>query len=105
PLLSFYRDRFNSGYDLYDYFLSDISSDAASIGVDWAKIADRITWQNGAAGKVNATGKHLLKGFKNSVGIYASMEHKDGITYPLITLKNKGGAGDSVVINGFMMLV
>ncbi|HGY0940884.1 TPA: plasmid replication protein, CyRepA1 family [Vibrio cholerae] len=105
PLLSFFRDRFNSGYDLYDYFLNEIEAEAAVIGVDWSKVSDRITWQGGAAGKINATGKHLLNGFKNSVGIYASMEHKDGITYPLITLKNKGGAGETVVINGFMLLV
>ena len=67
---------------------------------------DRVSWRKGREGKVNAYGSQLLKGFKNSVGIYASIERcsKTGVEFPLITFKNKGGAGDTVVFNGLQLL-
>ncbi|MEZ9525693.1 plasmid replication protein, CyRepA1 family [Enterovibrio norvegicus] len=103
-LLDFYNDRFGSGFSLYQYLLSDITNEAATLGINWDRVGPRLPWKSGKSGKVNASGKDLQKGF-SSVGVYASMETVHGIQFPSITLKNKGGAGDRVVINGFTMLM
>ena len=100
--LDFYNERFGSGTYVADYFRNKIADDAASIGVIWERISDKVTWHNGKSGKFNVSGKHLLKGF-GSVGVYASLEtDNNGVEFPLITFKNKGGkgAGDTVVFNG-----
>ena len=98
--LEFYRERFNSGANVASYFQSDIAADAASIGVIWERVSNKATWQNGKVGKFNVSGKNLLKGF-GSVGVYASLEtDNNGVEFPLITFKNKGGKGDTVVFNG-----
>ena len=102
--LDWYNNRFSNGYAVASHFNFEISNDAAAIGVDWSAIKD-IPWKSGTAGKINATGSKLLKGFKNSVGIYASLERdKNGVEYPLITFKNKGGDGDTIVFNGLSCL-
>ena len=102
--LSWYEKQFGNGLAVAAHFSFEISNEAASIGVDWFAIKD-IPWKSGAAGKVNATGGKLLKGFKNSVGIYASLEKdNNGVEYPLITFKNKGGDGDTIVVNGLSYL-
>lgn len=97
----FCRERFGSGLAVANYFETELSEHAALIGVNWSLVSADLTWQSGKAGKLNVSGKKLLNGFKHSVGIFASLEHnKDGIEYPLVTFKNKGGAGDTVVFNG-----
>lgn len=98
--LDFYRERFGSGANVASYFQNEIAADAAAIGVIWDRVCDKATWQNGKTGKFNVSGKNLLKGF-GSVGVYASIEtDNNGVEFPLITFKNKGGKGDTVVFNG-----
>lgn len=100
-----YRDRFGSCAAVADYFSNEISSHAEAIGVDWSSIEREVFWQVGERCKVNATGSKLIKGCKNSVGVYASVEYdKNGVQFPLITFKNKGGAGDTEVFNGLNYL-
>lgn len=97
----FYRERFGSGEAVASYFNSELTDYASSIGVNWSAALERITWQSGKAGKVNIDGSRLIKGFKNSVGVYASIERdNNGVEFPLVTFKTKGGAGDTVVFNG-----
>ena len=101
----FYRERFGSCTSVADYFVQDISDTASDIGADWANIKDDITWIKGKTCKVNASGSKLLKGCHNSVGVYASVETDDnGVEFPLITFKNKGGAGDTEVFNALPLL-
>lgn len=98
----FWKDQFGSAQGVVDYFNDDITLDAETIGVNWSTVKDQLSWLSGKDGKFNAQGsKYILKGFKHSVGIYASEEtDKNGVRFPLITFKNKGGSGDTVVFNG-----
>lgn len=104
--LKWYNENFSRGEVVANHLAIEISNTAAEIGVDWSGVSDRVSWRKGKEGKVNAYGSSLLKGFKNSVGIYASLEtcSKTGVEYPLITFKNKGGAGDTVVFNALSYL-
>lgn len=101
-----YLDRFGSCAAVASFFESEISSHADAIGANWANIESRIVWKEGERCKVNATGSMLMKGCRNSVGVYASVErdNKNGVQFPLITFKNKGGAGDTEVFNGLTHL-
>ena len=100
-----YQERYGSGANVVDFQDADISDEAAAAGVDWSRIKSDITWQSGKAGKLNVSGGKLLKGFKNSVGVYASIEtDKNGVEFPLITFKSKGGAGHTGVFNGLTFL-
>ena len=99
--VQFYRERFRSGLAVASFFEPELADDAATIGVDWSKVSSDISWESGSAGKRNVSGNKLLKGFKHSVGVYASFEKdKNGVEFPLVTFKSKGGAGDTVVFNG-----
>ncbi|MCS6257442.1 plasmid replication protein, CyRepA1 family [Shewanella baltica] len=101
----FYRERFGSGEAVASYFDAELADDAATIGVNWSLVSNRITWVSGKGGKVNVDGSKLLPGFKNSVGVYASLEKDaNGVEFPLITFKTKGGAGETVVFNGLTLL-
>lgn len=104
--LTWYNDNYSRGDVVASLHSSEIANVAAEIGVNWDAVSDRVSWRKGRDGKVNAYGSQLLKGFKNSVGIYASIERctKTGVEFPLITFKNKGGAGDTVVFNGLQLL-
>jgi hypothetical protein len=83
-----------------EYFFNEISAHAEQIGVNWDIVSDRILWNYDVC-KISVSGSSLLKGVKDSVGIYASKKHTpDGIEYPLITFKNKGGNGETIVFNG-----
>ena len=104
--LTWYNDNYSRGDVVASLHSSEIANVAEEIGVNWNAVSDRVSWRKGRDGKVNAYGSQLLKGFKNSVGIYASIERctKTGVEFPLITFKNKGGAGDTVVFNGLQLL-
>ncbi|PSB82122.1 hypothetical protein C5F61_00785, partial [Photobacterium damselae subsp. damselae] len=103
--LQWYRDNFDSCAAVASFFHTDISDTAAAIGADWSNIESKVFWKDGERCKVNATGSMLLKGCRNSVGVYASVERdKNGVSFPLITFKNKGGAGDAEVFNGLNFL-
>lgn len=100
-----YSDNFDSCAAVASEFYADISDTAAAIGADWSNIEKKIVWKEGERCKVNATGSMLLKGCRNSVGVYASVERdKNNVLFPLITFKNKGGAGDTEVFNGLSFL-
>lgn len=99
--VQFYRERFGSGSAVASYFEPELADDASSIGVNWSLVSHELSWESGTAGKRNVSGNKLLKGFKHSVGVYASFEtDKNGVEFPLVTFKSKGGAGDTVVFNG-----
>lgn len=103
--LQWYRDNFDSCAAVASFFQSEIAETAKAIGAEWSNIKDKVTWNEGERCKVNATGSMLIKGCRNSVGIYASVERdKNGVSFPLITFKNKGGAGDTEVFNGLSFL-
>jgi len=107
-LFEFYQNRFGSGLAVADHFKHEIAREAAQIGVDWLSVSSKVTWKGGQTGKVNAQGSSLLKGYTNSVGVYASIEHSNidrRIEFPRITLKDKGGHGSTVNIDGFRMLL
>jgi len=98
--IDWYNSQFRTGENLAQYLSHEISLAAAEIGVDWSAIEKEVTWRKGK--KVNVDGSKLLKGFKNSVGVYASIERcfKTGVEYPTLTFKNKGGSGDTVTFSG-----
>lgn len=101
-----YDSEFRDGISAASALTHEISEVAALIGVNWSAVESRITWESGKAGKVNAYGSSLLKGFKNSVGIYASIERcrKTDAEFPTITFKNKGGNGESETFFGLTYL-
>jgi len=98
----FWKEQFGSAQGVIDYFNDDITINAEAIGVNWSAVKDQLSWLSGKDGKFNAQGsKYINKGFKHSVGVYASIEKdKNDVQFPLITFKNKGGAGDTIVVNG-----
>lgn len=101
----FYDNRFGSGHAVANHFDSELTDEASNIGVNWPLISNSLSWQSGKAGKKNVNGKKLLGGFKHSVGVYASFEYdNNGVEYPLVTFKSKGGAGETVVFNGLSYL-
>ena len=106
PFKQWYDSEFRNGISVASALTHEISEVAALIGVNWSAVESRITWESGKAGKVNAYGSSLLKGFKNSVGIYASIERcrKTDVEFPTITFKNKGGNGESETFFGLTYL-
>ena len=95
---SWYTQKFASSCELVaDYFSDYIAISASEIGVDWQKIKNSIAF-NGS--KFIAKKQHLLANCKHEVAIYASCETKYSIVnYPVITMINKGGAGEKIVIS------
>ena len=107
---TYYKNNVGSGAELALQLNHEISQALATIGVDWNAISSKVPWEAGKGGKVSVNGQAtgLLKGFRNSVGVYASYEicPKTGVEYPWIVAKNKGGkgAGDTVNFSGLSAL-
>ena len=105
--LSWYNDKFGSGQNVavYSSAETEIENTAATAGVNWGAVKNKVNW-TGKAGKHNANSTgDLLKGHKNSVGIYCSYEKTNsGIEYPLITFATKGSSAGSIVFNGLQFL-
>lgn len=107
PFLDWYHQRFGNAAAVADYFDADITEAAAEIGLKWSAVSHRVSYVKGKGNtcKINTNKSALLPGYKNSVGVYASVEESyGGADFPLITFKNKGGAGDTVVFNAAPLL-
>jgi putative DNA primase/helicase len=100
---NWYLQKFASSCELVaDYFSDYIAISASEIGVDWQKSKNNIAY-NGS--KFIAKKQHLLANCKHEVAIYASAETKYSIVnYPVITMLNKGGAGDKIVVSCLSLL-
>lgn len=84
----YFSRNFGDGRRLYQFFRDEIAQGAAAHGILWGEVEHDLPWQAGAKLRLNAR-KYLKKGAKTAA-VYADYKEKHGITYPTISIANRG---------------
>ena len=84
----YFSRNFGDGRRLYQFFRDEIAQGAAAHGILWGEVEHDLPWMAGEKLRLNAR-KYLKKGAKTAA-VYADYKEKNGITYPTISIANRG---------------